>query len=336
MTIRLELTIEPGETLQQVLQRAGIMRAEPQEPWASMLREIERQHAYLKKAGIPVMERTGVTPDNISAALREKYGAEPVITPAEAAEQAGLEPPTTLHERVQAGSPPEQPAEPATPRRRGRPRKDAPTTIEQVAAQTDLEEHIAAATPATAYEVRRYGGELDYEFVKPEDAAARLIELINQAGDGQALESLAQANEALAEALPEALSESLSAAFDAASTALQPKKPEGVFTEEGMAQIQANIERAIGPAPVAWPMCEDKVTPLTQVTLDWQGARNAIFAIASGPAPQFGVPVGSELLAKFGVARLRDLEQTDPKVAEIAREAAKALGLPVVENGGLL
>lgn len=284
MTIRLELTIETGETLQQVLGRAGLL---------------------------PV-HTVHIAPQSDLDGLREAFADArpvPVITPAEAAEQAGLEPPTTLHARVQTETAPEQPA----PRRRGRPPKSQqPTTIQEVAAQA----------PETVYLVRRYGGEADTEHSEPETAAARLIELVNNAGTLQALESLSQHNEALAEQMPEEIAEGVSAAFDQAFAALTPQEqPE-----------PAQPAPPAAAAPVAWPFCEDRKTPLTQVTLSWQGARDALFAIATGPKPQFGVPAGQKMLESFGVPKLSALAQDDPKVLDIARKAAEMLGLPVAEE----
>jgi len=264
MTIRIDITLEPGETLLGRLRAAGILAGEPG-----------------------------------------------VITAAEREEQAGLEPPAALTAALPQPpvTPPPGPEKP----RRGRPPKVAAPEPSQ------------GEAPAEVFLVRRYGGEADSEHETAAGAAARFTELLNAAGDAQAIDSLARANEELAEKLPVEIAEELAKRVDEAAAAFAPAEP-------------AAPAEPPKPAAPAWPMTRDTQNPqpLTRITPDFEGGKDALFAIATGPEPKFGHMVGLALLEKHGVPKLSALEPTDPKVALIAREGAALLGLPVVEPEGLL
>jgi hypothetical protein len=180
----------------------------------------------------------------------------------------------------------------------------------------------AAVTHADAqvWEVRRYGGELDSEMPAAKDAAERLTDLIKNAGDEQALNSLGEANADLVEKLPAEMAQAVSDAMDAALAAVA--KPVSTIPE--------------GPAPApAWPMGENKL-PLVSVSLDKQGARDSIFAIATGPEPKFGHAAGLALLQRHGVEKLSALQDGDDRFVTVAAEGAKLLSLPTRGGASLL
>ncbi len=169
------------------------------------------------------------------------------------------------------------PAAPATETaaegaRRGRPRKNTPTA--------------EAAQPPAAYTVRRFDGQTDDDFTDSGVATNRLVELVHNAADPEALDALVKANAGLVAALPAERREEVNDALARARAALAPK-----------------TETPATPRPaMAWKDIDQN--PLTVVTADRRGALNVVRAIAAGPAPQFGFNVAKAMVERSGVDRV--------------------------------
>lgn|GEM_PF-4936660 len=201
-------------------------------------------------------------------------------------------------------------------RRPGRPRKsDAPPA--PTAADSDGE-----PVNPVVYLVRRYGGDADSEHGNPAKAVERLLDLAKEAMDPEALEALSAANEGLVEGLTPTMAEEVQDAFANLFASLD--QPAAAPTPEP-APVPAAKPPGIGPE---WPFGQNQ-QPLKAITADAQGARDAIMAIVAGPAPKFGLDVAQKILAGKGIPKLSALPDGSPIFAEVAREGAALLGLPV-------
>lgn len=223
--------------------------------------------------------------------------------------------PVTLQPDTYASIPRVDSVEPPK-RRPGRPRKG------ETPAPAVTESDGEPVNPVV-YLVRRYGGEADSEHGDPAKAVERLLDLAKEAMDPEAIEALSSANEGLIEMLPASTAEEVQDAFanlfasldqPTAAPAVEPASPAPAANE--------------GRASPAWPFGQNQ-QPLAAITLDAQGARDAIMAIVAGPEPKFGLVVAQNMLAGKGIPKLSALPDGSPIFAEVAREGAALLGLPV-------
>lgn len=187
----------------------------------------------------------------------------------------------------------------------------------------DAQDHAGAIaeavepSPAPVFAVRRYDGVLDGEFADSGVAARRLVDLIHNAGEKDALKALLGVNGATFDALPTDRKDDIRDAIEAARAAFAPEPAE------------AAPQPTPAPAPAgAAQVLDVDGGPLLAVTADKRGAQNVIRAIATGAPPRLGFAAAKAILDRFGVERVSAVPEGDATHGLIAAEGARLLGLP--------
>lgn len=198
----------------------------------------------------------------------------------------------------------------------GRPRRNSPAA--------------EATAPALTWQVRRFDGHPDGgAFTDSGQATERLVELVHNAADIEAIDALVKANADLVTALPAERREEVNDAIARARAA--------VAQAAAAAQPGPATQPAAQPTPAAPAMAWKDIdgNPMAAVTPDRRGALSVVKAIASGPAPTFGFNVAKALLDRCGAEKVSAItDDADPRLAKIAREGAAMMGLPVSEPAG--
>lgn len=192
MAIHIQVDLEPGETLAEVLGRAGLIPSAPR--FNVTAADIEA----MRGAG-PSGTIIQIAPTPLPAAAGEAHHESGAPDgQQDAAGRATAEPPK---------------------RAPGRPRKDGSP------AQPRPPVPAAEAKPAV-FTVRRYGGQTEGEYTDSGQAADVLLGLIREAGDGQALDELMQHNAEEVLTWPKERQQDVIEAADAVRAVMKAGEPE--------------------------------------------------------------------------------------------------------------
>lgn len=266
---------------------------QPGESLVGMLREAGLIHTHfdLVEGGVRVGPveggvRVGAADGSFTHSIRDAWNVAPSSQP-EPAPAPAAEPPK---------------------RGPGRPRKTEAAT----------EPAGAVETKPAVYTVRRYGGMVEGEYPDSGQAAEALIELVREAHDIEALNSLMAANGDDMKGWPaERIIEATEAAA-AVRTVLKTK-------------AEPPAEKPAEPAPTSGPHFALDGTVLKAITADKQGAMNGVNAVvaAEGGSGGPGYTAARAYMDELGVPKVSALADNDDRLPKLAAWCAQRLGLPI-------